>query len=121
MTADVLGSLAFGEPFNVIEKEEKPQLIHDIEMSMVLLGIKGELPWLWPFIKNIPIPGIGVSVLGMIHRIRAAGEIAVKNTKGASKGSAKTLFCKMMPEDENDSEAQPFFSDALLSDEAGNM
>ena len=120
MTADVLGSLAFGEPFDMIQKEENPQMITDIEAVMILGGIKLELPWLWHFVKHIPVPGLHASHMGVTHRLREAGEVAVMNTKAAKKGSATTLFCKMYPDDD-DPDAEPFLSDTLLSDEASNI
>lgn len=98
MTSDVLSSLAFGQPFRMVENETKSQLIHDIEQAMVLIGVRQELPWLWYLIMYLPIPGLG-RPNDMFNRFDRYGETAVSNTRSAKRGSAKTLFSKMLPED----------------------
>ncbi|KAF2166629.1 hypothetical protein M409DRAFT_23262 [Zasmidium cellare ATCC 36951] len=98
LTSDVLSSLAFGEPFRMVENETKSQLIHDIESGMIFIGVRQELPWLWYLIMYLPIPSIG-RPNDIFKRFDVYGETAVKNTKAAKPGSAKTLFSKMVPED----------------------
>ena len=115
MTADVVGSLAFGEPFEMVEKEEKPQLIKDIEYSMLVIALRLELRPLYELISFTGAPVIGKPE-ALLNRIREAGRRAVLNTKMAPKGSSKTLFSKMYPEDGE----QPF-SDVLMAEEAANI
>lgn len=98
MTSDVLSSIAFGQPFRMVENEAKTQLIHDIEQSMVLIGVRQELPWLWYLVMYLPIPGLG-RPNDMFKRFDRYGETAVSNTRSAKPGSAKTLFSRMVPED----------------------
>jgi len=115
MTADILGSLAFGEPFRMIEYEQKSQLIKDIEDAMIAVGIKLELPLLYWLLNWTPIPAVR-RLMRVADRLRDAGYKAVENTKRASQEGFKTLFSKMYPEDGT----QPF-SDDLMADEASNI
>ena len=80
---------------------------------MIVIGLKLELPWIWHFIKYIPLPGIKASAMGVINRMAEAGTVAVKNTKEAPKGSNKTILSKMFPEDGSE---QPFTDDVLAAE-----
>jgi cytochrome P450 len=133
MMADISSNITFGQSFEILEKEtvsiflenelpgveltsvQKPGLIDDIELTMIYAGLKMELPWLFHLIQSIKLPGIDrpgdVSL-----RMEKEGEIAVANTKAAVKGSANTLFSKMMPED-----GEQLFSDSLMAKEAANI
>jgi len=134
MTSDVLGSLAFGGPFRLVEKEEvrstnsisgldactdddpqKSEFIKDIEISMIMAGVKTELSFLWFLIKDLPIPGLGRPT-AFFKRMADYGQVAVRNTKAAPKGSAKTLFSKMIPE-----EGEQLFPDSLIAMESSNI
>ena len=115
MTADVLGSLAFGEPFNLVKNERKTQMMKDIETSMVFIGVRTELPWLWALVCNLPLPGIG-RPQAFFERFYEYGDRAVQNTKNAVKGSARTLFSKMYPED-----GSQMIPDWLIASESANI
>jgi cytochrome P450 len=82
---------------------------------MIYAGLKLELPWVFHFIQTIKLPGIHRPG-DVIIRMEKEGEIAVVNTKAAKKGSAKTLFSKMMPDD-----GEQIFSDSLMAREASNI
>ncbi|KAG6008856.1 hypothetical protein E4U21_003667 [Claviceps maximensis] len=116
MTADVLTSVAFGESYRIIETEQKPALITDIEAALVLGALRLELPWLWPVVRRIPLPGLG-SPASLFARIRDYGSIAVRNTKKTSQRGIRTLFSEMLPHDEQD---QPL-SDAVIALESVNI
>lgn len=133
MTADILGSLAFGEPFRLIEKKryvawppilastkthvwtKKTSLIRDIDLSMIFIGVRMELPLIWNLVHRIPLPGVGKPD-ALFERFSEYGKVAVENTKAAPRGSAKTLFSKMLPEDGE----QPF-PDSLIAQESANI
>ncbi|KAG6037782.1 hypothetical protein E4U41_004737 [Claviceps citrina] len=118
MTADVLTWLAFGEPYRIVETEQKPPLITDIEAALVLGALRLELPWTWPLVRRIPLPGLG-SPASLFARIRDYGSIAVRNTKKRSQRGIKTLFAEMLPQDDRDQE-QPL-SDAVIALESSNI
>ena len=82
---------------------------------MICVGIRLELRPLYHLSNIIPLPGIGRSI-DVANRFRKAGGLAVTNTKLAPKGSTKTLFSKMYPED-----GQQPFPDSLMAEEAGNI
>ncbi|KAJ9606210.1 hypothetical protein H2200_009171 [Cladophialophora chaetospira] len=115
MAADVISSLAWGEPFDMVKGEKKPQLIKDIEAAMILGGLRLELPVLYFLLLWIPLPAVR-RFMTLYVRLTEAGMRAVTNTKAAPKGSAKTLFSNMYPEDGK----QPF-PDSVMADEAGNL
>ena len=72
MTTDVIGSLAFGESFQMVEKEEKPQLIRDVELSMVVIALRMEIRPLYELISIFGAPVVGKPSV-LINRIREAG------------------------------------------------
>ncbi|KAK4500352.1 hypothetical protein PRZ48_008541 [Zasmidium cellare] len=115
LTSDVLSSLAFGEPFRMVENETKTQLIHDIEQSMIFIGVRQELPWLWYLIMYLPIPSIG-RPNDIFKRFDVYSETAVRNTRAAKPGSARTLFSKMVPEDGSQK-----IPDSVVRDESSNI
>lgn len=115
MTADVLGLVAFGEPFDMVKTGKKNRLMEDVEMTMLAVGVYQEMYYLWKVLEWIPIPAVQEFV--RIHeRGDVYGEQAVRNTKMASKSSHKTFFAKMYPEGEE----QPF-PDSLITKESFNI
>ncbi|KAG5978985.1 hypothetical protein E4U55_005684 [Claviceps digitariae] len=116
MTADVLSMLAFGESYRIVEREKKPPLITDIEAALVLGGLRLELPWIWPLIRSIPLPGLG-SPASVFTRIRHYGSIAVRNAKQKSQRGITTLFSEMLSQDEQE---QPL-SDTIIALESINI
>ena len=115
MTTDIAGELAFGEPFEMVMKEEKPRLIKDIEMWMLVVALRLELRPIYEVISIFGAPVIGKPSV-LTDRIREAGRRALFNTKTASKGSSETLFSKMYPEN-----GQQPFSSVLMAEEAANI
>ncbi|KAG5987176.1 hypothetical protein E4U54_005100 [Claviceps lovelessii] len=116
MTADVLSLLAFGEAFHIVETEQKPPLIKDIEAALVLGALRLELPWTWPLLRRIPLPSLG-SPASLFARIRDYGSIAARNTNNSSRRGIKTFFSEMVPRDEQE---QPL-SDAVIALESVNI
>ena len=90
-------------------------MIDDIEKTMINAAIKHELPVVFHFLDNVPIPGMEKPG-AVARRLEATGAKAVTSTKAALKGGTKTLFAKMYPED-----GQQPFSDDLLGKESANM
>lgn len=87
----------------------------DIEDAMLAGFLRIELPLLYETLRRVPFKA--VNHLFHVHvRIRDAGYLAVRNTKAAPKGSGKTIFSKMYPED-----GSALFPDTLMADEAGNL
>lgn len=79
------------------------------------VGTRSELRPLWEIFYRLPIPVMHHLVMGPF-RIRDWGMIAVRNTKAAPRGSGKTIFSKMYPED-----GSQLFADELMADEAANL
>jgi cytochrome P450 len=94
---------------------QKTQIIKDIEDSMILAGIRLELPLVWALISHVPLPRIGRPV-ALFDRFAQYGQIAVRNTKAAAKASIKTLFTKMIPE-----EGEQPLTDLVVSMESANI
>lgn len=97
------------------DRMHKPQLVRDIQDAMMAVGVRQELRLIWEILYRVPLK----SVKHVFHshiRLRDAGYVAVRNTKEAPKGSGKTIFLKMYPED-----GSPLFSDDLMADEAANL
>ncbi|KAG5925741.1 hypothetical protein E4U42_004006 [Claviceps africana] len=116
MTADVLSSLAFGESYRIVETEQKPPLITDIEAALVLGALRLELPWTWPLVRRIPLPGLA-SPAALFARIQGYGLVAVRNTRDSSRRGVKTLFAEMLPRDEQE---QPL-PDRVIALESTNI
>jgi cytochrome P450 len=116
MTSDITGSLAFGRSFQNTEKGQKNSLIHDAEMLMPILGLRGELPFTSYIMDFLPAwcPG---SANPLWNRYKAYGEEAVRATRLAQQGKSKTLFSKMISDEESD-QAIP---DSLIEKEAANV
>lgn len=74
---------------------QKPQLVRDIESSIILVGLKLELPWTWSLVQNIPLPAFR-RFIGLFDRFQKYADIAVTNTRKAAKDSNRTLFLKMV-------------------------
>ena len=91
-------------------------MIKDIEIAMVFAGARSEMPLIYSLIGNLPLPVIG-RPSDIFSRITKYGEVAVENTKAASKGRVKTLFSKMYPEDG----AEQPFPDWLIAQESANI
>jgi cytochrome P450 len=116
MTSDITGSLAFGKSFQNTENGKKNRLIHDAEMLMPILAIRGELPFTSYIMDFLPTwcPG---SVSPLWDRYKGYGEEAVRATRLAQQGKSKTLFSKMVSDEESD-QAIP---DSLIEREASNV
>ncbi len=82
---------------------------------MLLGGLRLELPMVYYLLWIIPLPAVR-RFMTLYTRLTAAGKRAVQNTKKAPKGSAKTFFSSMYPENGE----QPF-PDSLMAEEAGNI
>jgi hypothetical protein len=132
LTGDILGSIAFGESYGLVEKEEvgngssspdfmtlttqqKSQIIKDIETCMLLIGIRIELRPIYELIKNLPLPVIGKPV-ELFDHFEEYGSVAVRNSKAAAKSNVRTLFSKMLNEDGTQA-----FSDHVLKQESANL
>lgn len=82
---------------------------------MLLGGLRLELPLIYFLLSMIPLPAVR-NYMSLYTRLTSTGMRAVQNTKEAPKGSAKTLFSTMYPENGE----QPF-PDTLIASEAGNI
>lgn len=99
----------------MVEREKKTQMMHDIERALIFAGIRMELPWLWYLVMYIPLPSIGRPV-DLVHRFTAYGQLALRNTRAAKPGSAKTIFSKMAPED-----GSQRIPDSVIVNESANI
>lgn len=81
-----------------IDAFQKSQLVKDVENSIVLVGLKLEIPWIWDIISVVPIPAFRRFV-GLFDRFEAYADTAVANTRVAAKGLTKTMFSKMAATD----------------------
>ncbi|KAF2027742.1 sterigmatocystin biosynthesis P450 monooxygenase [Setomelanomma holmii] len=102
MASDITGSLAFGESFHNTENGERNRLVHDVEMLMPIIGVRTIMPWTKPIMDAIPT---------------CYGKDAVQATRAAQQGGGKTLFSKMVLDDESE-QAIP---DSLIEKEATNV
>lgn len=116
MTTDILGSLAFGQSFGNTKNEEKNQMVRDVEAVMPIIGMRAELPWTKPVFDAIPswLP-LGLNALW--ERFNGYGEDAIKAIRAAQAGGSKTLFSKMVLNDET-AQIAP---DSLIVQEAANI
>lgn len=115
MAADVLGLVAFGEPFDMVKNGKKNKLMEDVDMTMLAVGVYQEMYYVWKILEWIPIRAAQEFV--QIHkRGDVYGEQVVRNAKTASKNSLKTFFARMYPEGEQ----QPF-PDSLITKESFNI
>ncbi|EMC98923.1 hypothetical protein BAUCODRAFT_385201 [Baudoinia panamericana UAMH 10762] len=115
MAADVVGTLAFGEPFRLVEKGQKSEFIENVEASTLYVGLRLELPWIMNAFQYIPLPPVGRPA-DMLKRYVSNGQKAVQNSKAAAKGGIKTLFSKMVPE-----EGEAPLPDFLVAIESANV
>jgi len=96
-------------------RKQKNRLIQDIEMTMPLIGLRIEFPWLFELFMRTPLPQTK-EYIATFERFIGYAQVAVENTRKASKGLTKTLFSKMVPED--GSQQLP---DSLIVSEAANV
>lgn len=52
---DVMGDLAFGRPFGMLEKGEDTYFLTQLHADMKSIGLFSHLMWLFPFFKRIPV------------------------------------------------------------------
>ncbi|KAF2687581.1 cytochrome P450 monooxygenase [Lentithecium fluviatile CBS 122367] len=116
MASDVTGSLAFGESFGNTRTGERNELVRDIESMMPFVGMRAELPWTKPLMDTIPAWCFG-SLNSMWTCVQEYGKDAVRATRAAQQGGSKTLFSKMMLEDET----EQMIPDSLIEKEASNI
>ncbi|CAO2657984.1 Nn.00g072440.m01.CDS01 [Neocucurbitaria sp. VM-36] len=116
MASDVTGMLAFGESFNNTRNEERNQLIRDIETAMPFIGMRIELPWTKPIMDAIP-SWFPSSISPIFDRFNEYGQIAVRATRMAAQNNNKTLFSKMVLEEES----KQVIPDSLIEKEAQNI
>ena len=116
MASDVTGALAFGESFNNILNEERNRMVHDIEESMPIIGLRTELPWTKPIMDSIPrwVPG---NVSSMLDRFDGYARDAVRATRVAQQTNNKTLFSKMVLEEKT----MQVIPDSVIEKEAANV
>jgi cytochrome P450 len=116
MASDVTGSLAFGESFHNTKNEKKNRLIQDSELMLPIIGIRAEMPFTKFIMDSLP-PWCPGSAIPLWNRYRVYGEDAVRATRLARHGSSKTLFSKMVLEEESDQT----IPDSLIEKEAANV
>ncbi|KAF2114292.1 cytochrome P450 [Lophiotrema nucula] len=116
LASDVTGSLAFGEPFGNVQNGERSALVRDIEAAMPIIGMRIELPWTKPILDGLPT-WCGNSWSPLFERFVGYGQDAVRATRAAQAGGSKTLFSKMVVQDEKEQE----IPDDLIEKEARNV
>ncbi len=95
MTSDIAG-----RPFGNVKNDEKSRMIQDIDLILPIVGIRAELPWTKPFFGVIPAI-LPFSLNRLWDRYNMYGEEAVKATRAAQAGGAKTMFAKMVLDEES--------------------
>jgi cytochrome P450 len=116
MSSDVTGSLAFGGSFDNTKNEQKNRLIHDVEMLLPIIGLRAEMPWTKLFMDYLPAwcPG---SLKPFFRRYKSYGENAVQATRMAQEDNKKTVFSKMVLEEES----EQTIPDSIIEREAANF
>ena len=139
MATDVIGQLSFGRSFEMLQHEEvssivmvilpinilipkqKNPYIHDLETTMMISGIRVELPLLMHLLAWLPFsPLRGTSTLR--HRLDQYGEQAVQShkeyvtSKQNLSSSSRSLFSKFMDQEKNSE-----LSDRAIAEEASNL
>ena len=91
-------------------------MVRDVEAVMPFVGIRAELPWTKPFLDAIPawVPG---SPKMLWNRFVKYGQEAVISTRAAQAGGSKTLFSKMILDNESDQT----IPDSLITQEMANV
>ena len=97
----------------MVELDQIPPLVKDVQTSMMLAAVKLELPLMWFIMKAVPLR-ICQDAVNIFYRFTKYGQVAVANTKKAGKG---TLFSKMVPEDGS----EQMLPDSLIAEEAANI
>ncbi|CAD6447400.1 69df3757-7534-448a-94f0-a57c67f8e179 [Sclerotinia trifoliorum] len=112
MATDVVAHLAFGESFNLLENENKTQLVHDLQHEIGLGSLRAEFPTIFAIGKFLHIPLFQTAEA----RIREYGAIAVKNARSQSQ-AIPTIFRKVLTESKTEN-AEGSMSDRSIVSEA---
>ena len=122
MATDLIGQLSFGRSFEMLEREERPKYMDDVDAQLVISGLRTELPLLWNVIRWVPIPAIR-KLREARDRLNAFGEAAVQShkdylarTKDIEK-QATTFFSRFLDPSKRTTE----LSDFDIASEAGNL
>lgn len=121
MATDVSGELSFGKSFDMLELEQKTSYIRDLETTMMISGIRSELPVPFAIASLLPIPALR-HARQLVPRLHAYGEKAIQNLRAHTFSKIEgvavppSLFSKFLDTDKNQG-----LSDYEIAREASNL
>ncbi|KAJ3540476.1 hypothetical protein NM208_g5051 [Fusarium decemcellulare] len=118
MASDVIGTLSFGESFELLEAGKKNQYVEVLEAAALSTTLQHELPLLYHICRFIPVKTIQL-LLNSGHKLIAFGRQAV--TKLHRHNHEKTLFANMVAHNESTGKSQAVLSDEDIRIEASDF
>ncbi|PNS15597.1 Isotrichodermin C-15 hydroxylase [Sphaceloma murrayae] len=118
MTTDVIGLLAFGESFKMVETGMRTPFIHDLEMATKLGGVRAELGLIYKAGKILSL-GFWTTLEDIETRIQEYGAVVVANARDRTLGKAN-IFNSVL-EDSKKEEDDMGFSDYAAAFEASGL
>ncbi|OJI84523.1 hypothetical protein ASPTUDRAFT_122468 [Aspergillus tubingensis CBS 134.48] len=78
MATDIAGELSFGRSFDMLQLERKTQYIRDLEVTMMISGVRAELGWLFSLLRWLPLKAMR-EALSLPGRLQGYGQQAIEN------------------------------------------
>ncbi|KAI9740614.1 MAG: hypothetical protein M1834_005195 [Cirrosporium novae-zelandiae] len=98
MTADIIGQVAFGEPFEMLERGQKSKYIEDLEWAAKVGGMRAEATFLYKAIKMLPL-GIINDVASTDDRVQTYGQHLV-NASHRQQIGRTNIFTNLVAQNE---------------------
>lgn len=118
MATDVAAELSFGSSFGILEHESKGQYMTDLETTMLISGVKVELPCLVGLASFVPVKALQ-DALRLPQRLAAYGRWAIERHKEAvaRDPDLRSIFARFLDPKRQQSE----ISDEEIAIEAANF
>lgn len=117
MTSDVIGQLAFGESFELLESGKKNEYIDTFQLVGIGSFLKYELPWLYAISQYIPLKSLR-RMLNAGNSIHEYGGRAVENLK-RHRDNKSNLFATALAECDAGDKAE--LTENYIQIEASNL